>query len=182
MKRLGLSPHLCAATLFLVLGLRAEEAKPTPPTPVSAPTSTGRADAIKAEAERRFALRAELITLFDRNGDGKLDAAEMAVVGAFLADGSVSGISTTVVVNPTPAEERARLERVAEEVARRRALREGTAAALGNSKSAPGISSQDLEEALRAARAEVRRLESVAAEVARRRVEREKAKAAGAAK
>ena len=178
MKRLGLSPHLCAATLFLALGLRAEEAKPTPPTPVSA--STDRAEANKAEVERRFALRAELITLFDRNGDGKLDAAEIAVVGAFLADGSISGISTTVVVNPTPAEEKARLERVAEEVARRRALREKAAAVLGTPK--PGKSSLDFEEALRAARAEVRRLESVAAEIARRRAEPEKAKATGEAK
>jgi hypothetical protein len=78
-----------------------------------------------------------------------------------------------VVVNPTPAEEQTRLERVAEEVARRRELREKAQAAMGTPR--PGIASQDLEEALRAARAEVRRLESVAAEVARRRAEREKA-------
>lgn len=180
MKRLGLSPHLCAATLFLVLGLRGEEAKPTPLPPVSAPTPTDRADANKAEVERRFALRAELVKLFDRNDDGKLDAAEMAVVGAFLADGSISGISTAVVVNPTPAEEKTRLERVAEEVARRRELREKAQAAMGTPR--PGIASQDLEEALRAARAEVRRLESVAAEVARRRAEREKANATSDAK
>lgn len=179
MKRLGLSPHLCAATLFLALGLRAEEAKPTLPTPVSAPTSTDRAEANKAEVERRFALRAELIKLFDRNGDGKLEAAEMAVVGAFLADGSLSGISTTVVVNPTPAEEKARLERVAEEVTRRRELREKAATQV---TPRPGHNSPDFEEALRAARAEVRRLESVAAEIARRRAEREKANAAGEAK
>lgn len=83
MKRLGLSPHLCAATLFLVLGLQGEEAKPTPPTLTSAPIPTDRMEENKAEVERRSSLRAELIKLFDRNGDGKLDAAEMAVVGAF---------------------------------------------------------------------------------------------------
>lgn len=133
----------------------------------------------KAEVERRSSLRAELIKLFDRNGDGKLDAAEMAVVGAFLADGSASGISTTVVVNPTPAEEKTRLERVAEEVARRRELREKAGAQV---TPRPGHSSPDFEEALRAARAEVRRLEAIAAEVVRRRAEREKANATSDAK
>lgn len=128
MKHPSLFPRLLAATLFLCTGLRGEQAKAEGP-PV-APESGGdlvkrrRAEAVAAETSRRQALRTELIKLFDKNGDGKLDEAEMAAVSEFLMKGSVPPTGPR-----TAGEEQARLERVADEVAKRRAVREAAAKA-----------------------------------------------------
>ena len=201
MKRPGLTPHLCAATLFLAGALGAEEAKPAvlpakapgeagpapltmkpgraedilrrfdkngdgkldedeqadahevmlkeqlarpvarPGPPDGAPpfgarllelfdkNHDGRLDDDERAAARNYAeerglgengaVRAELIRRFDRDGDGKLDAEESAALITFLLDHR-----PPAVVKPTPAAELERLERVAAEVARRRALRE----------------------------------------------------------
>src|SRR3954469_10548726 len=63
MKRLGLTPPLFAATLFLAIGLHAEETKPVP-TPAPAPMKNKR--------------NAEMLKRYDKNGDGKLDDDERA--------------------------------------------------------------------------------------------------------
>lgn len=51
-----------------------------------------------------------------------------------------AAVQQTAVINPTPADEQRRLEAVAAEVARRRALREQAAQQLNNTRPAPPIS------------------------------------------
>lgn len=111
MKHPSVCPYLLAATLFLGTGLRGEQAKTEGP-------------AVAGELARRQALRTELIKLFDKNGDGKLDETEMAAVSEFLMKGNVPPTAPR-----TAADEQARLERVAAEVAKRRAVREAAAKA-----------------------------------------------------
>ncbi len=128
MKHPSLCPYLLSATLFLCTGLRGEQGK-TEGSPV-APEAEGdhakrrRAEAVAGELARRQALRTELIKLFDKNGDGKLDETEMAAVSEFLMKGSVPPTAPQ-----TAANEQARLERIADEVAKRRAVREAAAKA-----------------------------------------------------
>jgi hypothetical protein len=176
MKRPSLCSLVVAATLFLDVGLWAEEGKAE--APVSAPDQAAE-QAVKRstptvanEGDRRQALRTELIKLFDKNGDGKLNEGEMAAVSEFLLKGRIPPGAIL-----SPAQEQARLVAVAVEVARRRRLREEATAAIGNPRTAPAP--EQLEEAIRRARADVTRLEKLAAEIALRRVEREKAQPAG---
>jgi hypothetical protein len=171
MKQSGLSPHLYAATLFLGAALRAEEAKPTAPALSTSDdaAATRRVEAVAAEVARRRALqslRSDVIALFDRNGDGKLDGDEIAAVNRLL-----TGPNLAVVAKVTAAQESGRLEKVAAEVAERRAAREEAAKSLGDFRAvqAPG-GTQDPT----AADSEKARLARVAAEVARRRAEMEK--------
>ncbi len=128
MKRPSLCPHLLAATLFLGGGLRGEQAKADGP-PVARETEGDtakrrRAEAVASEVARRHAVRAELIKLFDKNGDGKLDETEMAAVSEFLMKGTVGPAAPRASVD-----EQVRLEKVADEVAKRRAVREAAAKA-----------------------------------------------------
>ena len=179
MKRLGLSPVSIAATLFLGAPLQAEEASPK--SPVSEPAKIDeaamnrRSEAVANEVAWRRAsqaLRADLIALFDRNGDGKLEGDERVAINRFLTEPASSAIP--VMLKPTPAEEIARLEKVAREVERRRALREETAQRSGGVR--PVAAPVAPEEALRVAKAEVERLERVVAELAQRRAEQDKTK------
>lgn len=94
MKRLGLSPHFCAATLFLAVGLRgAEEAQPAAAATVAEGAAEQlreiRPDALDVSAVKPAAagandeaLRRELMMRFDRNGDGRLDEGERATLRA----------------------------------------------------------------------------------------------------
>lgn len=176
MKRPSLFPGMLAATLFLGVGLRAEaeKAEPRSPTPDPAADLAAKrpAPTMANESDRRQALRAELIKLFDQNGDGKLNESELAVLNEFMLKGRIPPGAT-----PSPAEEQARLQRVAEEVTRRRRLREEAASVLVNPRPAPGP--EQLDETIRRTRADLARLEKLAAEIALRRVERETAKPAG---
>ena len=70
MKRLGLSPGLLAATLFLGVGVRAEETNPNSKTD---PQSPRVASGMMAQDRA-----ADLLKRFDKNGDGKLDEDELA--------------------------------------------------------------------------------------------------------
>lgn len=128
MKRPSLCPYLLAATLFLCTGLRGEQAKaegpPVAPESRDELAKRRRAEAVAAEVSRRQALRTELIKLFDKNGDGKLDEIEMAAVSEFLMKGSIAPTAARASVD-----EQARLERIADEVAKRRAVREAAAKA-----------------------------------------------------
>lgn len=97
----------------------------------------GRLDDEERAAARRYAeenglgaggvVRQELMKRFDTNADGKLDAAETAALRAFLAERREANAQGATA----NAAEQARLERVAAEVARRRAERE-------KAKQAPG--------------------------------------------
>ncbi len=183
MKRPSLLPSMLAATLFLDGGLRAEEAKPAAPALAAAPAPAQgetekpdekakqrQAEAVAAEVARRRALqalRSDLIALFDKNGNGKFDGDELAAVNVFLTSSGVP-----VALTPTPAEEQARLERVAVEVAKRRAVREEAAQGIGNSL--PPRATESLEETIRSLRASLERLEKIASDRAK-----EKAKPAG---
>ena len=94
MKRLGLSRHFCAATLFLAAGLRgADDARPAP----AAPVAHGAVEQLReispdvldvsvvkpaAAGANDEALRREWLLRFDRNGDGRLDEGERATLRA----------------------------------------------------------------------------------------------------
>ncbi|MCX6951704.1 MAG: EF-hand domain-containing protein [Verrucomicrobia bacterium] len=87
-------------------------------------------EAERAEA-RKFAAEhgpgfspAELVQRFDRDGDGKLNVDEVAGLMAFLREMRAPNVSS---ISPATKAEAERLERVAAEVARRRALREQAA-------------------------------------------------------
>jgi Ca2+-binding EF-hand superfamily protein len=67
MKRPGLTPSLLAATLFLAIGLRAEDAKADK---AAASSATGMKRGGKREAE--------MLKRFDKNGDGRIDDNERA--------------------------------------------------------------------------------------------------------
>lgn len=181
MKRPSLLPGMLAATLFLAGGLPGEEAKTAAPaSPSALPAAPApseaekpdenarqrRAEAIAHEVARRRALeslRADLIALFDKNGNGKFDADEFTAVTVFLAG------TDMVVPNPTPAMEQARLVAVTAEVERRRAWREGAAKVLGNAR--PDVAPLTLEETIRSLRASLERLEKVAAERAKEKAQ-----------
>jgi hypothetical protein len=173
MKRPGLSRHFGVATLFLAGALAAEESRTTGPAaarnPSDAPAADRREQTVAAEADRRRALRTELIKLFDQNGDGKLEEGEWVVVREFLLQGRVPAAP-----RPSPGDEQRRLESVAVEVAKRRALRESAASAGGIPRA--GLSAEQIDEAIRFTRAELVRLEKMAEQLARPQVEREKAK------
>ncbi len=94
MKRLGLSPHFCAATLFLAVGLRgAEDTRPAAAAAVAQgaveqlreiPPDVLEVSVVKlaAAGSNDEALRRELLLRFDRNGDGRLDEGERATLRA----------------------------------------------------------------------------------------------------
>lgn len=66
MSRFGLSPRLCAATLFLAIGLRAQDKPDTTPKPEGM---------MNASMSNRAQ---DIIKRFDKNGDGKIDEDERA--------------------------------------------------------------------------------------------------------
>jgi Ca2+-binding EF-hand superfamily protein len=114
---------------------------------------------------------------FDLNFDGRLSDDEWTSARQQLQrwlNGEMTFPSpvSTVVRNPTPEEEQARLRAVAAEVEKRRLLREEAGAAIG-SISPPLIQSGPDPAISPRAEAEKARLEAVSAEVARRRAERE---------
>jgi hypothetical protein len=179
MKRLGLSPVSIAATLFLGAPLQAEEA--IPKSPVSAQPKIDeaalkrRSEAVANEVVRRRALqalRADLLALFDRNGDGKLEGDELVAIIRYFTEPASSAIP--VMLNTTPVEESARLEKVAREVEKRRAARTEALQHIGGDR--PVAAPVAPEEALRVAKAEVERLERVVAELAQCRAEQDKTK------
>lgn len=170
MKRSGLTPCLAAATLFLASGLGAEEAaSPAKARPAAKETkeegavaTAGREVPAKPK-EDEVAQAKELIARFDKNGDGKLDLEETVAMRRFFQENAAlvpanAEVVKGVVRNPSPAEEQARLEAVAEEVARRRVLREQAAEGIAKSGGKPPVTPATTEKSMSAAQTIASRL------------------------
>ncbi len=127
MKTPGLSPRALVATLFLIVSLHVSGAQGNAPPPAPAEGTEAGAGLEEERASLGRVLRAAVaadpvqLRRFDRNQDGKIDDAEWAQARPAIMGALAAPVG---VLHPTSAEEKRRLDNIAAEVARRRALRE----------------------------------------------------------